>query len=254
MWWTTEYKVKGSTQDDSGVGLNYRHVLNLDKYEDYYICTRAYNTKTGNYKLVIEPNDDARKSNVGGRWINDSATFSEGNTETTSKIYLTAAQVKIYYQMIRNEETKAAITNSYTKEGIIGTLEDLVDLGFGTIELISIFDPFSVEPITAIISSLGITFTEGAIKSVLQSFYEDVDSLAYILGKLEECGAGYHTKNGIDVYYAKNGVCITTECVKTVIDNPFFGRRVTKYSYSNSYSTYNSTEMVGEEYETGHWI
>ena len=256
LWWTTEYNVKGATKDDTGVDLNYRHVLNLDKHEDYYICTRAYNTKTGNYKLVIEPNDDARKSNIGGRWINDSMTFEEKNTEVYSKTYLTVEQVAIYYAMLCRMELDMSLRNAYTENGPVGVIQDLVEMGYATINLFTIGDSFSVDPIVGPVTSLILSISEGAADMMFQSLYEDTKTIAQIRAKLNEYGGADHD-GGYGVLigcYATQGVCITTKCTKTVIDNPFLGRRVTTYSYSNSYSTYNSTELVGEQYEKGYWI
>ena len=206
--------------------------------------------------MVIEPNDDARKSNIGGRWINDSMTFEEKNTEVYSKTYLTVEQVEIYYAMLCRMELDKSLRNAYTANGPWGVIQELVDMGFKTLNLISIVDPFSVDPITATVASLILSISEGAADMMFQSLYEDTKTISKIRAKLNEYGGANHDRgHGVMIEcYATQGVCITTECVKSVIDNPILGRKITSYSYSNSYSTYNSTELVGEQYEKGYWI
>lgn len=61
LWMTTEFKDKGLNDDGSMADTrrtNANLVLKLDKGEDYYICVRGYNQKTGNYTLRVELNQD----------------------------------------------------------------------------------------------------------------------------------------------------------------------------------------------------
>ena len=250
---TTKYEEIGYN-DDFNNQLNYKMILDLMGGEDYYICTRGYNKKTGYYTLMIKPNNDAVESNIGGKWINDNMDFNDsllGSTaETESKVYYTKEQVKLYYQLLRNEATRALIKNSYTRNGALGTIEALVDLGFTMINLITL-DSLLPEYIEITPSDLIIDFTEGALNLLFDSFYEDVDSIADIMAGLETAGdAGYIMQNGVDVYYANNGVCITTTAFEAITNEEF---DYTLLMRENSYSTYNNSKIVGVDYEKGHW-
>ena len=255
LFWTTDYEDVGG-DDDSGLGQNFRSVLYFNSEEDYYVCTRAYGTKTGSYNLVIEPNDDARESNVGGKWVNDTVDYNAltmgGSYEEISKSYLTPDQVKLYYQLLRNDATRAVIKNSYTSRGAIGTIEELTNLGFTAIDLISIVSPLSVDPIVGNIASIAFLLTEGVCDEIFDSFYEDVDGIGYIMGKLEEVGgAGYTMVDGADVYHATNGVAIVNIAKSQAI---ILGDNITYIVYyENSYYTYNNSILRGTDYEKGHW-
>lgn len=242
LWITTEYKEKGF-DDDAGSGFNYKMVVDLDMFEDYYICTRGYSTKTGSYNLVIEPNLDRLTSSSGGKWINDHidwSTVSFGGIETISKDYYTAEQVKLYYQILRDKDTRESIADAYSASGISGAVSKIYSIFKLVIGIID-FGKTGNTVVT------GLLFAEGVFTTMMETI-RSTKSPASLMKTLESvCGAGYKLSSGIDIYYASYGVCITNS-VQTITNQSY---SYTKYS--DTYEKYTSKTLKGVKYEAGHW-
>lgn len=101
LWWTTSY-TQIAYADDTSYSPYYRNclmVVHMDWHEDYYICIRAYATKTGSYTLIIEPNEDKKSLWDGGIWdcnYVDSASANLG-LWVDNKQYLTKKQALMNY-------------------------------------------------------------------------------------------------------------------------------------------------------------
>lgn len=106
LWMTTEFKDKGLNDDGSMADTNRTNanlVLKLDKGEDYYICVRGYNQKTGNYTLRVELNQDKMLYSQYGytKWetTNGALKTTLGGVTygTMSKQYLSKSDVILFY-------------------------------------------------------------------------------------------------------------------------------------------------------------
>ena len=93
-------------------------VVNMDKWEDYYLCVRGYGSKTGSYTLKIEPNEDKNSYRNYGVWecehMPDSAAIS--GCWYTRKVYLTRQQAILYYWMLDPATDIVSGTKSYNLE------------------------------------------------------------------------------------------------------------------------------------------
>lgn len=105
LWMTTQFKDKGLNDDGSMADAERRNanlVLELDAGEDYYICVRGYNQKTGSYNLRVEKNQDRMLFSQYGysKWKSTdglATTFNGDVYGTTSKQYLTKSEVILFY-------------------------------------------------------------------------------------------------------------------------------------------------------------
>ena len=52
-----------------------------------------------------------------------------------------------YYSLLRDEATKAIIKNSYTNNGVVGTVKKLVEMGYDIVSVFTIADSIGVDPI-----------------------------------------------------------------------------------------------------------
>ncbi len=246
LWWSTSYKpltdsVDDYTNNNSTTNYNFKIIVEFNKGEDYYIGVRAYGSKSGNYSLIIEPNDDAISSDAGGVWKSNTVTYGAvaagKNMGVISKTYYTKEQVKIMYQLIRNEITNALIHNYYISEGAIGVLERLNEIGGVYISIIPL--PY----VTGVLSSFtDLLFTE----TINQIFYMDINEMREMLVKLNEvCGAGYvvDVTNGADIYYCDHGLLIE--------ENGFVFDKVKKIT--KEYYVWDSDKLYGVKYDAGTW-
>lgn len=96
---TYDYVTKNDDYFPGGGDSNFYFVVDLDKWEDYYVCVRGYGEKTGSYKLNIEPNEDKIFHKNYGVWKSEHITNSAANIGmwVQKKVYLNKEQTILYY-------------------------------------------------------------------------------------------------------------------------------------------------------------
>lgn len=229
LWVTTEYK-KVARNDDGyylNNGMNSSMVVHLDQWEDYYICVRAYGTKTGEFVLNIAPNKDEIISKAGGSWdcekLTNSAAISQ--TWTAAKQYLTKEQVILLYWMY-----DPAIASNYSIETLRSkynkSTSDALSYANAIIGSIA-----GVNPVASLsISMLG---------TIINEVYGEMTTTDWEMMKMlvDKCGVSYNTTTG--KWSAKSGLL-----AKEVFSSGF-----TFYYYYGS----NATILEGEKYYYGSW-
>lgn len=251
LFFTTDYERITKVSDDDGEKLNFKLVTYFDYEEDYYIGVRCYGQKTGKYNLKIEPNDDLVYSNYGGVWYNNNSD----DIGTRKKEYLNPAQVKEYYQMLRDELTVKSIKNAYKRYGTTGTLQRLSSAGLTAFSIVDI--AFSVAKIPGagnpLVGGL-VMIGEAALSAVFDSCYYNTDQIAYVMDRLATlCGAGYIKQKGKDVYKDPYcGILITSGLQQTYVKNGF-GQKFIKYIPFELYSSFSGNKMTGVSYKKGTW-
>ena len=98
-----------------------------------------------------------------------------------------------------------------------------------------------VVPVAGWVTAL-VDIAIGVASKILDSFYEDVDSITDVMANLQSvCGCGYKMVRGVDVYNTPtSGLLITT-------NRNFWG------NLKNTYTAYSSTTLYGENYYKGTW-
>ncbi len=258
LWWNS-YDMKGS-DDDSGIGDNFKIITYFDKREDYYIGVRGYSNRVGSYTLKIEPNDDLVYSRIGGLWLK---THNVEENDRIAKLYLNKDQVAHLYQMLRDQATMAALQQAYTRNGPLGAFQRLASSGntLYTIvaDAIGIVDDIrdvgnTIDPVVGGLISIGASALVNLFDICYN--YADVNQLGYLMGNLQNFGGANYVRNpatGNDDYFATSGVCINIDRTIIYVYSLILGGYVPCPNYHYVFTSYNSQALVGTSYERGEW-
>ena len=237
LWWTTSDERVAYTDDGSRISsaVNCAMVVYMDKGEDFYICIRAYSHKTGNYNLIIEPNDDKINSTQGGLWNCDHISDSMANSGTypTKRNYLTKDQALLNYLLLINEVALDEDNNlEIDFELIRETYNEDVDTA---ISLATTFVKILARKDTVVKVSASIL---GHMLSGLYGLLtETTEELKTIFE--EKCGIQNPEQiNGVFYYSAQNGL----------LKESWYSTFTFNYYYTN-----NDTLLTGEKYCYGSW-
>lgn len=223
---------------------NFSMVIDMDKWEDYYVCVRGYSTRTGSYSLKIEPNQDKIFHKNFGVWeckyLPNSAAVA--GIWTTRRIYITKEQAILYYWMLEPATVIEAGNDNYT----IKALKSLYTANPSLAVNIAI---------TALSSAVGIYSTGlGITTSVVGLFVSETlsnstltqDASKVMRDKLiEVCGVKHvpNSKTWSGQWSSKNGMLIKETFGGSVLSSYM-------YSYSKHYDTYT---LTGEKWYYGTW-
>ena len=243
LWWTTSYKEVARNDDGNKFDyyLNCSMIVYMERGEDYYICVRAFSSRTGDYKLFIEPNEDKIKSSNGGFWTpNYKLSYKSSNSmKLESRTYLTKDQALLNYLWLDGVEGIDENGNEIDFELIRETYyEDFaLAIEFANILLGSV--PSKADAVVSMTTSL----LGNSVSMVYEALTDSTDELKKTLEK--ECGIKKTRKkmNGSSAsvdYTVKNG--ILKESV--MVDG--------RYPI-NIYSANNDNILTGVKYEKGTW-
>lgn len=235
MWWTTQYKFRSSNDDGCKVSssLNFSLVEKFSNGEDYYICVRAYGSRTGNYTLVIEPNEDKIISDVGGVWDNNYLSTSAAmlGVWTSQKQYLTPEEVLLFYWFL----------DPATRDNVDYSL-DVVYSAYN--ENISLAISICNEIVNLLLAPADfyISFPISVIGSMLDYCYNASEVTAYDMMEIlhDKCGVNHNPSTG--VWSVSSGLLITQSYVQNSIP-----------AFNYSYSANNDTLLKGQAYCYGTW-
>lgn len=228
---------------DKNNKANFSMVVDMDKFEDYYICVRGYNTAAGSYKLTIEPNQDKTSVHNYGVWTADKLPNSAilANFWTEQKVYINAEQAILYYWALdtaTNYEFKCN-GKTYTMKTLKNIYDADHDLAVDTLKaILSVFVEIPYKSIELTVSILDVIFTNKL--SSQKSFKEEMrERLVDLCGVRQTVDITKKTGK----WSAKNGMIITKN---------FMGDSLFPYYYS--YSKYNGTDTLkGVKWYRGKW-
>lgn len=230
---TTGYEAITTTVDGRGQGSNFLTIKRFDENAHYYVGVRGFSTETGDYTLVIEPNDDKVYSNIGGMWVNDSATSGPA-----SITYLNKYQVDELYHLFTDEEALKTVRTEYKKDGMFAALDALRMKGLTKLSYYAKeyafsdqLGTFTLKQVTAIISG-SIPTTQAMLSEMFETCCQK-DKLEEVKAQLEAI---------CKVSENSNAVC----GIKIIRKNDFWSEKYT-------YEAFNGIEMCGEYYEKGLW-
>lgn len=241
LWWTTSYE-NVAYSDDGCQSDNYRNcsmVVRMDRGEDFYICVRAYGANTGNYTLVIEPNEDKKASTTGGLWTCDYISNAKANSGvwTTKKNYLTREQALLNYLLLEGIEwtdpdTKEVINFEVIQATYNEDVDKAIELATKLLSKLTKGKP---------VVSLSVTLLGNIISEVYSASTETVDEL-------------------IDIFKEKCGITSTLESigdgsvtVKFTAQNGMLKKTWFSTFTFNDYYANNDTLLTGEKYCYGSW-
>lgn len=225
-------------------GKNACIVTDVDKYEDYYICVRGYNDKTGKYKLRIEPNEDKTTYQNYGTWESDRIPSGSAvaGVWTSQKDYLTKEQAFLLYLMLK---PNVKIIGANNKEYSLSYLNKLSrfkeEKDYSTLNNILM---------TVVSTGIGCANTgAGIAASAFCLVYSELPSKKSEKEKLIEalekkCGIEerVYVASKTGKYSVKNGLLITTTFVQNSIP-----------CLVNDYKAFNGSEIKGEKWYKGKW-
>lgn len=236
--WTADYDEVASNDDGNylNYGNNCAMVVEMDKGEDYYICIRAYNTKTGSYGLNIAPNEDKIYSSNGGIWkmeIVGSKELYKANY-LCEKQYLTKEQVILLYGTLDPAQNATLKDSGYNIDILrqkykSNDFEDAIEYANSMLDIL-----LGDYPLVSISASI--------IGSIVLNQYRanEVDDLDLMTMLVEKCGVRRNPET--QKLTAKNG--IVAERWYKLIDTTMYN-----YKYYGS----NATTLTGREYYSGYW-
>lgn len=242
LWYKSYDDISGIVDDclnyDGTRNYNFKTVVKLDKYENYYICVRAYGTKSGSFDLHVEPNDDKITCVKGGTWTSNTI-IPLNDTGVLYRTYFNQEQTKALIQIVRNDLDNKIIENYYKEEGVVGVTKRICD-ALGIV--------ISIIPMSQI-ASIGLSMSEKMLDLLYNNVYMyNTTFLEKTLVFLLNNGCGWKMMNGYDEYYANNGVILET---KSIASNamPFF---------ENEWYVYNGVDANeniyrGVIYDYGKW-
>ena len=268
LWWVTGYNDLGLFDDGCRIDSisNATAVLDLDQYEDYFICVRAWNKGYGTYTLNVEPNEDkinirysygrySHWSKTGSSW-NSALAQSIGTPTIISKIYLTKEDVALFYWALTSKYEivdprtgkKFSVESLYNecKKSYVDAISDINTL----VGLIC--------SIPKVPSYIGITATVAGL--IFDFSYEANTVKKDEMCRILETKCGVHMNpqdaqfvNGelriVETISVEHGLCIDNLLTSTTDVETGFS-----WSFeSNNYSAYDFDERVGVQYETGEW-
>ena len=227
------------TQDE--FDYNFRIVVELDKYEDYYICVRSYGPEIDPYTLHIKPNLDTKISAGGGIWTD--------NDSETSLMYITKEQALFAYILsmdgvVYDLQLTLEDGTPFTFEHMAETYETNPNLALETAN-------FMLETLFGVVApELALTmaildFTLSLISNWIDP-PEEEESLAEIIYENCDvtCIATVVPSVGIVATFTiEHGLLVE------ITSNNFLFDSDTEYEYS----PYDSTTLYGKEYHYGTW-
>ncbi len=268
MWWTTGYKDRGINDDGCKIASNANasYVLELDKDEDYYICVRGWNTRTGGYTLHVEGNQDKtditlshgnykRWDKTGTSW---DASWAQawGAPAIYAKTYLSKEEVILFYWALTSDyEIIDPVTGKkFSVEGLYNEFKQSTSQAISDINtLLSLITAIPKVP-----DALGTTATVAGL--ILDIGYNasttTKDEMKQIL--TDKCGAKrtyYSSSYSNGKYYitetieASHGLCIEN----TFTSSTNYETGFTWTFDAKNYSTYDDNVRVGVKYEKGDW-
>lgn len=186
LFWTHYDQVAYS--DDTNYSPYYRNclmVVKMKQFEDYYICVRAYASKTGNYTLVIEPNQDKKTSYNGGVWTSQENIGPDDKT-IRQKVYLTKSQALLNYLWLIDVDFETDEQTTLDFEYISETYdEDRAEALSLTNTFMSIAASFVPSPYS-VPFSITITLLGAVIDCVYEQTTQDLREMLDIFKN--ECG------------------------------------------------------------------
>ena len=225
-------------------GKNACIVTDVDKYEDYYVCVRGYNDKTGKYKLRIEPNEDKTTYQNYGTWEADKMPNGSAiaGVWTHQKDYLTKEQAFLLYLLLN---PRVDIVGANGKGYNLQYLKTLADSkkakDYSTLNNILM---------TVVTTGIGCVDTgAGIVASAFSLMYSELPAKKSekekLLGALEnKCGIRerVYLTSKTGKYSVKNGLLITTTFVQNSIP-----------CYVNDYKAFNGSVKKSEKWYKGKW-
>lgn len=269
LWWVTGYNDLGLFDDGCRVDSisNATAVLDLEQYEDYFICVRAWNKGYGTYTLNVEPNEDkinirysygrySHWDRTGTSW-NSALAQSMGAPTTKAKTYLTKEEVALFYWALTSdyEITDPRTGKKYSVESLYREYNESVTDAISDINtLIGLICSIPKVP-----SYIGMTAT--IVGLIFDYGYKADTSTKEEMKQIlkSKCGADKLNQDAqfidgelriVDIITAEHGLCIEDIYMSSTDYESGF----TWNFESNNYSAYDFDERVGVEYEAGSWI
>lgn len=243
LWWTTSYKEVARNDDGNQFDyyLNCSMIVYMEEGEDYYICIRAFDKKTGAYKLFIEPNEDKKKTSNGGIWTpNYKLSYNSSNSiRLESRTYLTKEQALLNYLWLDGVEGIDEKGNKIDFELIRETYHEDVALAIEYANILLGVFTVDADPVV----SMTVSLFGNSVSMVYEALTESTDELKETFER--ECGIKKTQKkvNGSSacvIYTVKNGMLKES----VIVDS--------RYPI-NLYSANNDNILTGVKYERGTW-
>lgn len=238
LWWTTQYLDRGLNDDGSMADENRTNaslVLELSAGEDYYVCVRAYSTKTGTYQLNVEGNQDRMLRSVYKYSNWDCEKLSNGSiisgVYTTKKQYLSKEETILFYWSL---DPACQDLVGYDLRYLYNAYNESIQKGIDTANFIlgALMSFANVNPVYSV--------SAGALGSILSYTYSSSNNDAYsVMKKLHDsCGVCY---DGVK-WVSTSGLVIEEWFASSTIP-------ATHYSFEG----YNDEVLVGDSYQKGTW-
>ena len=232
--WTANYDEVASNDDGYYLnhGTNCAMVVKMDKGEDYYICIRAYNTKTGTYGLNIAPNEDMIYSNKGGIWVLDEAGTTDFNKGyyLCEKQYLTKEQVIFLYWTLDQASQKSVKEAGYSvevlREKYKKNLSEAIKYGNAIASLM--------------VKNTVTSLNQEILTVILEKEYAEVSDEEMKTKLVKLCGVNHDVVSG--KWTAKCGLVAER-----------WWKLTSMKMYNYKYYGNNSTTLTGKEYYYGKW-
>lgn len=221
---------------------NFSMVVDMDKYEDYYVCVRGYNSASGKCNVVIEPNQDKTSLHNYGVWTADKIPNSAilANFWTEQKIYINAEQAIMYYWALEPATQFSLSGKSYTMNKLKDVYETDNQLAVDILK--TICGAFIDIPYKAVEVTIGVAdniFSD--LMESKKSFKEKMqENLINICGVKQTVNVNTLTGK----WSATNGMIITKNYNGNSLFDPYY------YSYSK----YNCKDTLkGVKWYRGKW-
>lgn len=238
----TSYKRRAHNDVGNITGAdNCSMVVDMDKWEDYYVCVRGYGAKTGTYYVNIEPNEDKVFNKNYGVWKSEHIPYMARRVKvwTTKKVYINKEQAILYYWLL----DPATVIES---GNITYTVKELKNLNKNNpSKVVNILSKAIATTVGNVNKPLGITLNMLNTFMSSQLFKnkseEEVmrERLVSICGVQQKANSSTWTGK----WSAKNGM---------LIQEAYFEGSLVPYMYS--YTKYNCSDVIkGEKWYYGTW-
>ncbi|MBR4586991.1 MAG: hypothetical protein IKO30_01610 [Lachnospiraceae bacterium] len=238
-----EYKFRSKNDDSYSGATNFGFVVRMDEDEDYFACVRGYNNKTGNYTLIIEPNEDKIFHKNFGTWNAEYIPFVQQVAKlwVDKKIYLTKEQVIVLYWSL----DPATIITDGSKNYTMSQLKALYKTNSTTVANFIA---------SALATLIGIKYTAAGVGA---SF------LAFVFGEMMSDSQARNSKEALKeklvelcgvkhVASAKTFKGSWSSTKGLLIKQSFNGGSIPAFNYSYS-AVPSGTQIKGEKWYVGNW-
>jgi len=251
--------VSGTNRSTSN---NFFVKLNLTAGEDYYIAIRGYGSRTGSYKLHIEPYRDKCVSSIGAYWLNYNRTAYVDDVYSVE--YYTPEQCAFLYDFVTSQAVRKLIKNYWTSMGTEAIVWESIQEGMVAVSWADTVGAFEEIPgASAVISIFG-----AIVDKICEAIFEDTGEEAELLGQIDKCCGLIETKvktvvNGRTaygtVYSCQSGMRIQRDidAREYRIYALAYGGWMTirqEFIVLGSSMAYNDTNLFGGDCRYGCWV